>query len=95
MGVGRSYTRRLKLAAAEWLEIPKDALLDIPRVTLVGGVQLLVENHKGILSFEPQVLRLSLTQGELIIRGNHLRVKSILSKEMVIEGTIEHVQYTK
>ncbi|MDB5085484.1 MAG: yqfC [Bacilli bacterium] len=88
-----TWTNRIKLATASLLEVPKDTLIDLPRVTLVGGLQLLVENHKGIVSFDDQVLTLALTQGHLVIRGHALVVKSIFEKEINIEGTIEHVEY--
>jgi sporulation protein YqfC len=91
--VRTSLSRRLRLAVANLMEVPKDAILDLPRITIIGGLQLYVENHKGIVEFTDHRLRLSLSQGELIILGKHLIVKSIFSKEILIEGEIDGIQY--
>ncbi len=36
----------------EFLEIPKEVSSDIPKITMVGNEELLIENCKGILEYE-------------------------------------------
>ena len=37
----------IRQAVAEFLDIPKDLVLDLPKVTLVGRNELYIENHRG------------------------------------------------
>jgi len=75
------------------LEVPKDSLLNMPRITLIGGMTVNVENFRGILEFRDDLLRLSLTQGELNVHGRELVIKTIFPTEVVIEGNIRGIQY--
>ncbi|HEU4963158.1 MAG TPA: sporulation protein YqfC [Bacilli bacterium] len=88
-----NWRQRMKKMAAEMLDVPKDSVLDVPRVTLIGGLQLFVENYTGIIEFRGDLLRLALTQGELHVFGQDLVVKQIFPAEVVIEGSINGIKY--
>jgi len=79
--------------AADMLDVPKDSILDVPRITLIGGLQLYVENYRGVMEFRDDLLRLALSQGELHVYGKSLVVKSIFPAEVVIEGNISGIKY--
>jgi sporulation protein YqfC len=79
--------------AVDLLELPKDALLDVPRVTLIGGVQAYVENFQSVVEFSDKQLRLQLTKGQLVIKGTSLEIKRIVGDQVMIEGTIDSIQY--
>lgn len=91
----RKFRTNWKKKATEFLELPTDTLLDLPRVTLIGGLQLHVENFKGILEFGNEQLRLALTQGHMVVFGQQLIIKQILTKEIFIEGDIHGIRYYK
>lgn len=78
---------------AETFELPKEIMLDLPRVTLVGNVQLSVQNHRGIVEYTDQVIRVSITGGELLVRGEKLWIKSVFCEEILIQGTIFSLYY--
>lgn len=84
--------RKLQQQAANWLEIPKDIALDLPKVVLVGNLQVFVENHQGILEYAPELIRIKVSLGELVIRGSELLLRNILMHEIVIEGRISGVE---
>ncbi|WP_227874240.1 sporulation protein YqfC [Tumebacillus algifaecis] len=88
-----TWRQRVKKLAAEMLDVPKDSLLDLPRITLIGGLQLYVENYRGVKEFRDDLLRLALTQGELQVHGKELTIKAIFPAEVVIEGNISGIQY--
>jgi sporulation protein YqfC len=85
---------RLGRRLAELLEIPQDIVLDLPRLTLVGNLQLVLENHRGIIEYAPEKLRLALGQGELTITGIDLVLVSLSAEEAVIEGHIAKVEFS-
>lgn len=73
---------------AEILEIPDDLALDLPRITLVGNLNLNVENHKGIISYSRQEVRLRISDGYLIARGSGFALRSISRTDIFLEGEI-------
>ncbi|MDO7905458.1 sporulation protein YqfC [Paenibacillus sp. JX-17] len=81
-------SRKLRRWTSEALDLPQDVLFDLPRVTLIGSKQLYIENHRGVVDFRPDQLILALSRGRLVIQGSGLVIRSILSEEVAVEGTI-------
>ncbi|MGI6129500.1 MAG: sporulation protein YqfC [bacterium] len=77
---------------AEFLEIPQDIVLDLPRLTLVGNIEVTLENHRGIIEYTPKELRLALPEGELIVSGEELVLISLAPEEVVIRGRIKSLE---
>jgi sporulation protein YqfC len=88
----RKWIDNLKRKTAEALDLPSDVITDLPRLTVIGFVQLYIENHHGVLLFNDQELRLLLKKGQLIIKGRDLTIRTILSEELFVEGTIHQIQ---
>lgn len=88
-----SWRQRVKKMAAEMLDVPKDSILDLPRITLIGGLQVFVENYRGVLEFRDDLLRLQLTHGQLQVDGKELMLKTIQPTEVMIEGSISGIKY--
>ncbi len=70
------------------LEMPGEVMLDLPRATLIGTMQVQIENHKGIVEYQPTRIRIRTRDGELVVSGSRLRIGSIFKDEVVIEGRI-------
>ena len=75
------------------LEIPQELLWDFPRTTMLSNRQLLVENHKGIIEYTPSLVRIKVTQGEMIISGRDLTIGTLQAEQMLVEGVIAEVKY--
>ncbi|BCV25639.1 MAG TPA: sporulation protein YqfC [Firmicutes bacterium] len=84
---------RLGRRLADLLEIPEDIVLDLPRVTLVGNLQLVMENHRGIVEYGPERVRLALAQGELVVSGSDLALVSLSEEEIIVEGQISRIEF--
>jgi sporulation protein YqfC len=69
-------------------ELPQD--LDPHRFCLqwIGGEQLLVEQHRGILCFEIGRIRLSTEQGTLQIEGDALTMERLSESRALVSGDI-------
>lgn len=78
---------------AGFLDIPQDIVLDLPRITMLGNKQLLVENHKGIIEYTPLLVRIKLNQGELIITGEELTLGNLQAEQILVEGTVRDITY--
>jgi len=60
---------------------------------LVGDLQLVVENHRGILDFDGIFVRIALERGALVIKGEALTMRSIHTDEIVVDGSIKAVLF--
>ncbi|MGE5554412.1 MAG: sporulation protein YqfC [Betaproteobacteria bacterium] len=87
----RSPRERLARRVAELFELPKDVILDLPTATLLGNLQCIVENHRGIIEYLPDKVRVNTARGEAVITGRGLAIGSISQDEVVIEGRISSV----
>ncbi|MCR8641978.1 sporulation protein YqfC [Paenibacillus sp. N1-5-1-14] len=86
-------TRKLNQLAAKMLDLPQDVVQDLPRITLIGNVQLYLENHQGVLHFSDELLKLQLSKGQVEVTGKKLVIRAILTEEVFIEGIIDSVRY--
>lgn len=80
---------------SEHLEIPNDVMFNLPKVTLVGNVQMYVENHKGIIEYTPTTIRIAVILGEIEIVGADLIIQSITQDEIHISGEILSLKYNR
>ncbi|GAA0341116.1 sporulation protein YqfC [Bacillus carboniphilus] len=75
------------------MELPKDVMMDLPRITMIGQLHIYIENHRGLLSFADHELRILLKQGQLVIKGKGFVIKTILPEEILLEGQIDEVTF--
>ncbi|WP_159883841.1 sporulation protein YqfC [Paenibacillus puerhi] len=89
----RSLTRKINQFTAKLLDLPQDVALDLPRITMIGNLQLYIENHRGVLHFSSESLKLALPKGKLEVVGSNLVIRAIMPDEVMIEGIIRDIQY--
>lgn len=84
----------LKSNVSDILELPKDITLDLPKITLIGNLQIYIENHKGIIEYGSLRIRINTNGGIVRITGKNMIIKTIVTEEIVIVGEIESVEFT-
>jgi len=89
----RRWGRRLRQMAGGVLDLPQDVVLEVPRITMIGHLQMYIENHRGVLQFSENELRLLLTNGQLLVFGEQLVIRAILPEEVLLEGRIGGVKF--
>jgi sporulation protein YqfC len=86
--------QKLKRWAVGAMNLPPDLLLDMPRITMIGPLQMYVENHQGVLFFNDQEVRFLLSnKGQLLVRGQNFVIRKILPEEVMLEGRIREIRY--
>jgi len=85
--------RRLERVITDFLELPADAALDLPRLTLLGNNRLVLENHRGISEYRSNLVRLKVTIGELEITGTGMFLREIKPDAIALEGNILSLKY--
>lgn len=83
---------KFKYKASEALELPKDIVLDLPKITIIGNIQVNVLNHKGIIEYTMENIRINSNIGTIKISGENMELKTILSEEIIVIGYIEKVE---
>lgn len=76
---------------AEFFELPRDSILDVPRIVVVGNAELVIENHLGIIEYASSHVTVATAKGNVTVRGNDLAISSITKTLIGIRGTIEHL----
>jgi len=84
---------RWRLTLASLLDLPPDLVSDLPRLTLIGQVQLTVENHAGIRFFSSEVVGIRTATGVVRVRGEDLRICSLQRQEVRVTGTVHAVDF--
>lgn len=83
----------LRTTLTRFLALPPDVVMDLPKLTLLGDVQLLVENHQGIISFSEGRIVIQTAKGHLTIEGDTLMVGAVDRESIVVTGRILAVQW--
>lgn len=80
-------------AMADFLEIPRDLVMDIPKVTIIGKNELLLQNYRGIIEYRSDLLRVNLSRGFVEILGNNLEIKALTPDDISLTGEINSVLF--
>jgi sporulation protein YqfC len=75
-----------------FFELPSEVLLDLPRLVMSGNEKLIIENHRGLLEYTNEIVRVETTHGEIRITGEDLNLVSIVQEEIWLEGRINRVE---
>ena len=75
------------------LEIPQEVFSNIPKITVLGFEQMMIENYKAILEYQDFYIRLSTEIGILNINGFNLHLKEMTTDDLQISGKIDSIDF--
>ena len=73
------------------LELPKEICSNIPKLTITGFDEIIIENFKGILEYEEFFVRISTYIGIINVNGFGLRLENMTEDDIKVTGKIESV----
>lgn len=73
----------------EILDLPKEVGTDIPKVTMLGFNEVLIENYKGILEYEDYYIRINTSLGIVNINGYELKLENMTNDDIKVTGKVE------
>jgi len=76
----------------EILDLPREIGTDIPKITMLGFNEVLIENYKGILEYE-FFIRICTHIGNININGFELNLNQITDDDVKITGKIENIDF--
>jgi len=77
------------------LEMPKEVYTNLPKLTVVGFEEMIIENYKSIIEYEEFLVRINTHMGILNINGFNLNLEKMTNDDIKITGTIERIDIEK
>jgi len=75
------------------LELPKEVLMNLPLITLIGKEDMTIENYKGVLEYSEVRIRINTSIGVIRVEGKKLLLKQITSDNIGIVGNIMKIEF--
>lgn len=86
----RDYSR-----VSKFLEIPREVISNVPKITITGFEEVFIENFKGILEYEDFFARISTEIGNININGFNLKLDQMTDNDILVSGKIENIDFEK
>jgi len=74
------------------LEMPKEISSGIPKITMLGFEEMLIENYKGILEYEELYIRINTHIGVINIVGRDFNLKNLNEDDILLTGVFEKIE---
>ena len=87
--------RNLREKVADVLDVNKEIILDMPKITFIGSREVTVENYKGIIEYTDSVIRVNASSHNLRLAGKSLEIKTITQDMLYITGCIKCFEFCK
>ena len=69
--------------------------MDLPKITMFGDRNLLMENYKGIIEYDDNRIRVNTGRGIIKVTGEKLMIKEITLEDLMIDGDIVSLEFLK
>lgn len=90
-----SQKQNFRERLTEMLELPKEIVLNMPKLTMLGNGDLIIENYKGIVFYDKDVIRINTTSGIIKVNGIDIFIKEITTENIMIYGNILSLEFLK
>lgn len=77
---------------SERFDLPAEAVTGAARVTLSGRWQVLVEHHKGLLSYSERAVEINCGALRYRVLGDGLLLRAMTAETLLVTGTIFSVE---
>ena len=78
---------------AEILELPKELILNVPKLTLIGNNIMSIQNFRSLIEYSNTQIKIKTNSGLILIQGNKLSIKEISTEDTIIEGEIQRLEF--
>jgi sporulation protein YqfC len=77
------------------LDFPRDISLDLPKIIVIGNREIIIENHKGIIFFETNMVKINSRIGPIMIKGEEFEILFIAETSITISGIFKGISYER
>lgn len=78
---------------SEKLDLPKDIILSVPRITIIGNNEITIENHKGIILFDRNIIKINTKVKVINIEGENFEILYIGDSTISVSGKFKSISY--
>ena len=89
----RKRLERMKSTVTDIFELPREIMMNLPKITMVGSNQMLVENHKGVIEYTPQRIRVNSSIGVIRVQGKDMNLENIAADDIMITGEVKMIEF--
>lgn len=73
-------------------ELPEELYSNVPKLTIIGFNEMVLENYKGILEYEDFFASISTHIGIVNINGYNINLEKMTNDDIKITGKIESIE---
>lgn len=77
----------------EALDIPREVVIDLPVITIVGNREISIENFNRLIEYTNERIRLDTKSGVISMEGIDLEAKSMTAEIITIKGKIINIGF--
>lgn len=77
------------------LEMPKEVYTNLPKITITGFDEIIIENYKGILEYEEFYVRINTHIGIINVNGFGLNLQNMTNDDIKITGKIDSLDFER
>lgn len=74
------------------LEMPQEVYTDMPKITIAGFNEIIIENFRGILEYEDYYIRINTSLGMVSINGYELKLENMTNDDIKVNGKVESIE---
>ncbi|OFI07183.1 YabP family protein [Clostridium acetireducens DSM 10703] len=82
-----------KEVAANKLDLPRDVILNLPKITVTGNNEITIENHKGVILFETNEIKINSNVGLVSIYGKNFEILFMGGSTITLSGKFKSLVY--
>ena len=84
---------KTKEAIAEKFDLPRDLILNLPKITIISNNEITIENHKGVVLFEDKEVKINSNVGLISVCGREFQILFIGGSTLTLSGKFKSVVY--
>lgn len=81
-----------KRPVTEIFDLPSELVPGVPKLTLSGGSEVLIENHGGLRSYSRDLIEVRGRNMLMQIRGEDLELAAMTKNDIIIQGIIVAIE---
>ena len=81
----------IREAVADSFGLPKDVMMNMPKLSIGGNREVYIENYKGILEYEEFYIKINTAIGNINVNGFNLNLEQVTEDDIAVKGKIESI----
>lgn len=85
--------KKTKEALSRTFDMPEDITMDLPKITISGNNEIIIENHRGVKVFSQNQVIVNSTVGLIKVDGYDFEILFMGGDTIVISGRFKNLVY--